>query len=285
MTHQMEDLKKNSVGLALADTEWQDNHYGAMQPEYEEMLRWVGIQPGWKVLDAACGAGGFLPLMTELVGPTGEVHAIDLDPQVVDVVNDRIAKANWVAPVFARVGDLLSLPYDDGVFDVAWCANASEYLTDDQCWQMLRELKRVVRPGGLVAIKEFDVTGCQYQPCPPALWLRFFEAFSRSSNPHLASVNRDTRLGEWLRATGLVDTCQRPTLMVRFQPLRDVERQFIRDLLRWKAGHAHEFDLPAEDRAMWAKLADVDSPDHILNHADFQYRAIQTVFVGRVPPK
>ncbi|MBK8833972.1 MAG: methyltransferase domain-containing protein [Anaerolineae bacterium] len=104
MTHQTEDLKNNSVGLALADTEWQDNHYGAMQPEYEDMLRWVGIQPGWKVLDAACGAGGFLPLMAELVGPAGEVHAIDLDPQVVEVVNQRFAKGNSLAPVSCASG-------------------------------------------------------------------------------------------------------------------------------------------------------------------------------------
>jgi hypothetical protein len=51
----------NSLGMVLADTEWLDNHYLAMQPEYEDMLRWVGLQSGWKVLDAACGTGSFLP--------------------------------------------------------------------------------------------------------------------------------------------------------------------------------------------------------------------------------
>ena len=42
-------------------------------------------------------------------------------------------------------------------------------------------------------------------------------------------------------------------------------------------------DLPPEERRFWRKLGDVDSPEHVTHHPDFQYRAIQTVFVGRVP--
>ncbi len=73
--------------------------------------------------------------------------------------------------------------------------------------------------------------------------------------------------------------------MVRFQPLRAAERYFFREFLRFEASVARELGVSEGDRAEWAKLANVDSPDHILNHPDFQYRAIQTVFVGRVPPK
>lgn len=285
MTNATGNQKENSIGLSLASADWLDTHYAAMQPEYEEMLRWVGIQPGWKVLDAACGTGSYLPLVAELVGPTGEVHAVDLDPGIVELVRQRAAGGGWSAPVFARVGDVLKLPYEDDVFDVAWCANTSEYFTDDQCRQMLRELKRVVRPGGLVAVKEYDPTAQQFQPCPPAVFFRFWLAASQSSRLQMTSFNRTIRLGEWLRQSGLIDTCQRPTLMVRFQPLRAMERKFSREILQGNAELAAGYDLSAEDRAMWAKLGDVDAPDHILNHPDFQYRAIQTVFVGRVPPK
>ena len=42
-------------------------------------------------------------------------------------------------------------------------------------------------------------------------------------------------------------------------------------------------DLPEDELALWQQLGDLDSPNHILNHPDFQYRAIQTVFVGCVP--
>jgi hypothetical protein len=68
-----------SPGHTFAESDWLDVHFLAMQSEYEEMLRWVGIQPGWHVLDAAYGS--FLPLMTELVGPSGKISAMDLAPE------------------------------------------------------------------------------------------------------------------------------------------------------------------------------------------------------------
>ncbi len=65
----MTSTKLTSTGHALADASWLDTHFQSARPEYEEALRSVGIEAGWKVLDAGCGGGGFLPLMSELVGP------------------------------------------------------------------------------------------------------------------------------------------------------------------------------------------------------------------------
>ena len=46
-------------------------HFESARHEYEDSLRYVGIERGWKVLDAGCGDGAFLPLMSELVGAKG----------------------------------------------------------------------------------------------------------------------------------------------------------------------------------------------------------------------
>jgi hypothetical protein len=43
---------KTSTGHDFSAPGWLDNHYVAMQAEYEAMLRWVGLEPGWHVLDA-----------------------------------------------------------------------------------------------------------------------------------------------------------------------------------------------------------------------------------------
>jgi ubiquinone/menaquinone biosynthesis C-methylase UbiE len=150
-----------------------------MQPEYEEMLRWVGLQPGWHVLDAASGSGSFLPLMTELVGPSGKVSAIDLAPENVQVIEACAQQSGWVAPVEARVGDILDLPYADQSFDAVWCANTTQYLNDDELRTMLNAFRRVVRPRGLIAIKEYDVTAQQVQPTPPTLFTHWHEAMCR----------------------------------------------------------------------------------------------------------
>jgi hypothetical protein len=48
---------------AMASVEWIDGHYAVCRPEYEPMLRSVGLQRGWRVLDAGSGSGSFLPLL------------------------------------------------------------------------------------------------------------------------------------------------------------------------------------------------------------------------------
>lgn len=76
---------------------------------------------------------------------------------------------------------------------------------------------------------------------------------------------------------------QKPTLMVRVPPLWEVERQLFRDYLRFCYLRAQKITLPPAELQIWQALAAADAPEHILHHPDFLYRAIQTVFVGRVP--
>lgn len=48
---------KTSTGHELSESSYLDSHFETMKPEYETMIRSVGIQSGWKVLDAGCGGG------------------------------------------------------------------------------------------------------------------------------------------------------------------------------------------------------------------------------------
>lgn len=273
----------SSTGQHLTSSAWLDTHFLAMQPEYEEMLRWVGLEPGWHVLDAACGSGSFLPLMTELVGPTGQVSAIDLAPENVQVVEARAAQSGWPASVTARVGSILELPYADDSFDAVWCANTSQYLSDEEVHVMLKGFRQVVRPGGLIAIKEYDMTALQIQPSPPTLIMHLQDALERAGDRQSHGTLRAIQLGQWLRAAGLVEIRQKPTLMLRVPPLRAVEKALFGDYLKFCYLRAQQITLPPAELQAWQQLADVDAPAHIFNHPDFQCRAIQTVFVGRVP--
>ncbi len=273
----------SSTGHTLAAPAWLDNHFLAMQPEYEGMLKWVGIQPNWNVLDAACGGGSFLPLMIELVGAGGTVRAIDLAPENVKTVQTKAAQNKWSNLTSVDLGSILALPYDDQSFDAVWCANTMQYLSEEEVSRAIKELRRVVRPGGLVAIKDYDPTGMQFFPLPYTLCLRRYEAMARGGSQHGQGVLRVPYLSQYMRGGGLVDVRQRPTVMVRFPPLRDVEKRFLSDLLGFSADQASQTDLPSDEKEIWQQVGALDSADHILNHPDFQYRAIQTVFVGRVP--
>ncbi|MEM7801658.1 MAG: class I SAM-dependent methyltransferase [Chloroflexota bacterium] len=99
-------------------------------------------------------------------------------------MNKLIEVASLSCPIEAEVSTLTSLPYEDNHFDAIWCVNKIQYLTVEQLDQMLAEFQRVVRPGGLVAVKEFDLTSYLLMPFDPMMIGHLFDA-ARSYIPNL----------------------------------------------------------------------------------------------------
>ena len=211
------------------------------------------------------------------------MSAIDLSPESIRTVQKRAAQSSWPAPVSARVGPVHDLPYEDDRFDAVWCANTTMYLTDDELRAALAEFRRVTRPGGLIALKAYDGTTEQVQPSTPTLFIHLIEARCRQGSTLDCGLLREIELPRWLREAGLVDLRQKSTLVVRYQPVDSVTKQFVADFLRGLAQQAQEVDLPEQEARLWKQLADTNSPDHILHHPDCQYRVIEFVFVARVP--
>src|SRR5689334_22028211 len=83
----------SSTGQEGTEAGFLDYRFEACRIAFEAMLRSVDIRPGWRVLDAGCGSGGFLPLLAELVGPTGSVAALDLAPDNVEAVRRRAVQS------------------------------------------------------------------------------------------------------------------------------------------------------------------------------------------------
>lgn len=96
--------------------------------------------PGpWSSLDAGCGSGRTLDLLTAY----GDVAGVEMNPMGVDFARGR---------GHARVaeGVVEEIPYDDGEFDVVTCLDVLEHTTDDVV--ALRELRRVLKPGGRLVV-------------------------------------------------------------------------------------------------------------------------------------
>jgi len=244
----------SSTGHGMATGDWLDTHFEFSRPEYEVQVRAVGIQPGWRVLDAGCGGGHFLPWLASLVGPTGRVAALDLAPENVATVEARLPTLGLPCPVEARVGSLLALPYPDDAFDAAWCANTTQYLTDAELASALAELRRVVRPGGLVAVKDIDATLMRLTTRNPLLLRCYQDARYRGGAAQARGTWRGPELHPRLTQAGLVDVWAQTTLIERHAPLRPVEKQFLIGVIRAFAATAAGMDLPEEDRAEWAWL-------------------------------
>jgi demethylmenaquinone methyltransferase / 2-methoxy-6-polyprenyl-1,4-benzoquinol methylase len=102
------------------------------------------VRPGDRVLDACCGTGD-LALAARAAG-AGEVVGLDFSGPMLERARRKAPELEWVQ------GDLLALPFDDGSFDVATVGFGIRNVEDLEAG--LRELARVLRPGGKLAVLE-----------------------------------------------------------------------------------------------------------------------------------
>jgi ubiquinone/menaquinone biosynthesis C-methylase UbiE len=274
-----------STGQGLSASGWLDVHFEADRPEYEAMLRSVPIEPGWHVLDAGCGGGNFLPLLAEMVGPAGRLAALDLAPDNVAIVEERRKTWALACPIQTRVGTVLDLPFPADHFDAVWCANTTQYLSDAELATALQEFRRVVRPGGLVAIKDYHLPAMWFEPTPPYFMQHRIDAeWKAMPKPgfRVGGASRGPTLRTWLRQAGYADVWAASTLIERWAPLRPVEQQLWRDWLPTAARRALELDLPPADLALWRELSEPAGAAAFVAQPDFYSREVNVVVVGRV---
>lgn len=270
------DQHASSTGQPLTTVAWTDARFESNRPEYVAQVRAVGIQPGWRVLDAGCAGGAFLPYLAELVGPDGRLEAFDLAPENIAAVVERVAAHPLIAPIEARVGTIVALPYPDNAFDAVWCANTTTYLDDEALLSALTEFHRVVRPGGLVAVKDVDAALLRVLPAPPGLLLRSYEVRNYSSL-------RTAVLPGWLRRTGLTVIRRHTTLIERSAPFTPLYRQLWEQYLVRTAHEVAGYALPAADMAYWATVRDPAGLAQILDDPDLYFCEGNTLAVGQVP--
>jgi SAM-dependent methyltransferase len=127
-------------------------------PSRRSLIGALGVQPGWRVLDAGCGYGA-VPL--ELASIHGvDAHGIDIDEDKLDVageMRDSLSASGWLhdsSKVGYDRGDVLDLPFPEASFDLAFSRLVWEYLPDPS--RAAAEMVRVVRPGGTACVVDVD---------------------------------------------------------------------------------------------------------------------------------
>jgi demethylmenaquinone methyltransferase/2-methoxy-6-polyprenyl-1,4-benzoquinol methylase len=101
------------------------------------------VRPGDKVLDSCCGTGD---LAVAVAAAGGKVTGVDFSKPMLERARRKAPKIDWIE------GDALALPFEDGSFDAATVGFGVRNLSD--LGAGLRELRRVLRPSGRVAILE-----------------------------------------------------------------------------------------------------------------------------------
>jgi ubiquinone/menaquinone biosynthesis C-methylase UbiE len=155
---------------------------------------------GLKLLDVGSGPGTITADFALLVAP-GEVLGLDRAPEVVAAAT-ALARERHLHNLSFETGDVYNLDFPDDSFDVVHAHQVMQHLTDPV--EALREMRRVTKPGGIVAVRDADFHGMSWYPQLPELdeWMALYQQVARHNQ---AEPDAGRRLLHWAHAAGLSD--------------------------------------------------------------------------------
>lgn len=136
------------------------------------------LQPHFTILDVGCGPGTITADLAELV-PQGKVTGVDLVASVLETARAHVQGRGVTNCVFEAM-DANGLPYADASFDVVFCHQVLQHVNDPV--GILKEMRRVAKPGGIVAAREADYKSFAWYPEPAGLdrWLSWYRQTARA---------------------------------------------------------------------------------------------------------
>src|SRR5215471_13698509 len=134
-----------------------------LEPATRDVLARLPHAANRRVLDLGCGHGNTTRLLADAL-QARECIGLEYDPNLVEYAR---SKPTNQAGVRFQQGDAAALPFDDASFDLAFCRYLLIHMADPL--QVIREMLRVVRPGGFVVAYEADFIGEFCDPPTDAL--------------------------------------------------------------------------------------------------------------------
>jgi demethylmenaquinone methyltransferase/2-methoxy-6-polyprenyl-1,4-benzoquinol methylase len=219
-------------------------------------------------------------VLAEAVGAGGHVTGVDLSPEFLAHAEETTEEAGLARRVAFREGDVRELPFDDDSFDWACSVDCVGY-APLQPLPLVRELARVVKPGGSVVIlawsSEMLLPGYPLLDAHLSATSAGIAPFTRGKQPELHFLRA---LG-WFQAAGLETPTARTFAGGAHAPLSESLRRALVTLfeMRWPGVEA---ELSPEDGAQYRRLCLPESPDFIVNRPDYCAFFTYSMFHGRV---
>jgi ubiquinone/menaquinone biosynthesis C-methylase UbiE len=151
------------------------------------------LRPGLDLLDVGCGPGTITVDLAARVAP-GRVVGIDASDDV--IAQARQLEADGVA---FSTGDVYALDFPDESFDVVHAHQVLQHLAEPVA--ALREMRRVLRPGGVLAVRDSDYGAFVWSPADPMLE-RWMELYHQLTTRNGVEADAGRFLFGWVRAAG-----------------------------------------------------------------------------------
>ena len=218
-----------------------------INPFMHRMLEEVGMSNGMNVLDLGCGPGDVSLLAAELVGKTGRVLGIDTNPAVLQLAQARAHEAGFEHVSF-QASDVRHLELDQK-YDAIVGRLILMYLPERA--EILHRLAQHLRPGGILAFQEYDLSEDISRNYPPsALW----QQAGSWVNQAFQRTGAETQMGLKLYRTSLEAVLPAPHMRYEsvidggplcpvYDLLADVIRALLPNLVKFGIATAEEIDI------------------------------------------
>jgi demethylmenaquinone methyltransferase/2-methoxy-6-polyprenyl-1,4-benzoquinol methylase/phosphoethanolamine N-methyltransferase len=152
------------------------------------------IKPGDRVLDVGCGTGDLTIAAKALAGPTGEVYGTDASPKMIDMAQQKAARAG--VDVTFQTDLIENITFPDNQFDVVLSSLMMHHLPDDLKREGLAEIYRVLKPGGRILIVDMESSSSG------SVFQRFSDLMIQLHGGHAAMQNNVKNLIPFVEAAG-----------------------------------------------------------------------------------
>lgn len=250
------------------------------EPAIRSAIQALQLPAGSRGLDAGCGIGSHTLLLAEAVAPGGHVTGLDVSPEFLDYARETAEKSGLSEQVSFYEGDVHKLPFGNDVFDWVWSVDCVGYAPEEPL-PLVKELTRVVKPGGSVAILVWSSQ--QLLPGYPLLEARL-NATSSGIAPFVKGKRPEAhflRALGWFLDAGLKEPTAQTFVGEAHAPLSNDIRSALSSLfqMRWPEAQS---EVAPEDWAEFQRLCQPESPDFILNQPDYYAFFTYSMFSGKV---
>ena len=159
------------------------------------------LRAGMDLLDVGCGPASITADLAERVAP-GRVVALDAAAGALEAARATLRERGLSEQVELTCGDVMTLPFEDASFDVVHAHQVLQHLADPV--GALAEMRRVTRPGGIVAVRDAVYSAMTWFPEPAGMeqWRSVYMATARANG---GEPDAGGRLLSWAREAGFAD--------------------------------------------------------------------------------
>jgi ubiquinone/menaquinone biosynthesis C-methylase UbiE len=256
-----------------------DALHRALVDDFRQIVERLPLTGSESIIDAGCGDGFFTGLLAERV-PSGQAIALDNSSAYLHAAGRRLEQP--IADGRARLveGDVNHLSFETASIDAIWSGHSMQ--SYPKIPHVLQEFKRVLRPGGLLAILETDNIHSIMLSWPPDLEL----AARRAEHREIGS--EDSYIGTYfprfaqrlLREAGFEEFSREFVFIRRQQPCSESLERYVQLYLENLLRH-HGDQLSEQGRSRLVELATPDSPRFLPRQENFFFGSLQVLITAR----